>query len=134
MSIGAQRNKPCTCGSGLKYKKCHLPKIMGFLPSENAGYIDVNSITGTEGLDLVLKDLKDAVDPAKGMVLRATFPYIVMPYDWWINESKRFGVFNYTESEINKATHFKSGFIGGKFGVECYITRYAELTKEKVDS
>lgn len=26
MSLKNQRNKPCWCGSGIKYKKCHLPK------------------------------------------------------------------------------------------------------------
>lgn len=25
MSIGSFRNKPCYCGSGKKFKKCHIP-------------------------------------------------------------------------------------------------------------
>lgn len=26
-STGVGRNSPCPCGSGIKYKKCHLPRI-----------------------------------------------------------------------------------------------------------
>ncbi len=30
------RNAPCPCGSGLKYKKCHLPKDEAGEPCDNS--------------------------------------------------------------------------------------------------
>lgn len=28
MAIGKYRNKPCYCGSGKKFKKCHIPILL----------------------------------------------------------------------------------------------------------
>lgn len=34
MGKGVLRNRPCPCGSNLKYKKCHLPQEQGFAKVE----------------------------------------------------------------------------------------------------
>lgn len=33
--VGNLRNKPCRCGSGLKFKKCCLPKAQGFIETDS---------------------------------------------------------------------------------------------------
>ena len=124
MGIGASRNSACTCGSGQKYKDCHLPKISGFLPDGQGGWVHKDTFSTEKELLLVLKKIKKAVPEARQIILKTVFLHIVMPRKFWDEEPKKWGLFNFTEEQLNKAQMFKSGFIGACFGLECFITNY----------
>ena len=58
---GGDRNKPCWCGSGKKYKKCHL--VSDF--QENENYIDIDNLKKAEEFVNVIKTHIDAYEQEK---------------------------------------------------------------------
>ena len=126
----SDRNRLCDCRSGLKYKKCHEPRVQGFLPVGKDQMIHKDRIKGTDGLDTLLGDMKGRVPGVLEEVLSKVYPYIIMPQKWWEEEPKKYNLFNFPASQIEKANMYKSGFLGVKFGLECFITHYKESSKE----
>lgn len=112
--INVGRNDPCPCGSGKKFKKCCLNKIIDNTIDEINGMINENKMN-----DIPTVEYLGAVTDEAMQALLETFIHFTTMKPWqWISGSELFAV------ELPQGeTHYAAilGFEGEVFGLVVYL-------------